>query len=182
MSFEEVNILNNIIAIGIIILGISSLLLSLELFGIKILPKKIKSFMTKNLLWIGFSVSLGAMAFSMIYSTVVGYPPCDLCWYQRIFMYPLVFIFGMMALKKEYESRGLWVLGRNLSFVGITIAIYQNLITWFDVSSICSSGSDCTKLLVNSFGFVTIPLMSFVGFLFLIVLFYWNKNFRSSLG
>jgi disulfide bond formation protein DsbB len=37
---------------------------------------------------------------SLIYSGVIGYAPCDLCWYQRIFSYPSVFMLGMAMVRR----------------------------------------------------------------------------------
>src|SRR5690625_5914843 len=50
------------------------------------------------LIWIQ---ALIATVGSLFYSEVMGYVPCDLCWIQRIFMYPLVIIYGIAALKKD---------------------------------------------------------------------------------
>ncbi|MDA1515628.1 disulfide bond formation protein B, partial [Bacillus cereus group sp. TH40LC] len=37
-------------------------------------------------------ISLIATCGSLYFSEILGFTPCNLCWYQRIFMYPLIFL------------------------------------------------------------------------------------------
>lgn len=56
---------------------------------------------TENLLFFIWAIAVVATAGSLYYSEVLGYTPCELCWIQRIFMYPLVVVFGVAAVKKD---------------------------------------------------------------------------------
>lgn len=52
-------------------------------------------------LFVIWALSLTAVAGSLFFSEVLGFPPCEWCWYQRILMYPLVVIYGTALVKKN---------------------------------------------------------------------------------
>ena len=114
-----------------------------------------------------FAVALVATLGSLYFSEVLKYPPCVLCWYQRICMYPLVLLFGA-ALWTGEKSYPKFVMP--LIVVGLVIALYHNLL-YYDVivASItpCTQGVPCTARQIEYMGFVTIPLMSLMAFLLL---------------
>ena len=101
---------------------------------------------------------------SLFFSEIVKLPPCSLCWYQRIFMYPLVFIIAIGILKKDKHLPD-YVLP--LSIVGMLIAAYQYLLQMGVIPEAvanCLAGVSCTAKDVVWFDFVTIPLLSFAAF------------------
>ena len=55
--------------------------------------------------WPAFVLAAAATAGSLVFSEVIGYEPCELCWYQRITMYPMVVIFGVDLLGGESRTR-----------------------------------------------------------------------------
>lgn len=117
-----------------------------------------------------FTVALVATLGSLFFSEVLKYPPCVLCWYQRICMYPLVAVFGVALWtgEKSYPKFAL-----PLVVIGFLIAGYHNLLYYHLIpESItpCQQGVSCTSRQVEYLGFVTIPLMSLTAF-FLLVLF-----------
>ncbi len=122
--------------------------------------------------WLVFLVALVSMLGSLYYSDVVGYPPCSLCWYQRIAMYPLVVIMGIAAAKRDTGIRK-YVLP--LMVIGAILAIYQYIIGYIPDAEIlgCSLDVSCTERYIWEFGFVDFPLMSFVGFSLMISLMLW---------
>jgi len=61
------------------------------------------NFISKNVFLIAFAVSFGSMALSLFYSEIAGFAPCALCWYQRIFMYPIAFIAPLAWLKQRLD-------------------------------------------------------------------------------
>ena len=113
------------------------------------------------LCWLVASVSaLG----SLFFSEVMGFSPCLLCWYQRIFLFPLVFVFSA-ALFPLDEKVSRYALP--LVLAGWLTAGYHNLLVWGIVpDSIrpCSQGISCTEKYIDLFGFVTIPLLSWLAF------------------
>ena len=46
-----------------------------------------------NAILYSFLIALTGLLGSLFFSEIAKYDPCNLCWYQRIFMYPLVIIF-----------------------------------------------------------------------------------------
>ena len=110
-------------------------------------------------------IAIIAMAGSLYFSQVLHLPPCLLCWYQRICMYPLVFIIGIGLLRKD-KSVPVYILP--LSLIGLAIAIYHVLLYYGIIPESlapCSLGVSCTTKQIEWFGFVTIPLLSLLAFL-----------------
>ena len=122
--------------------------------------------------WLVFLIALVSMLGSLYYSEIVGYPPCSLCWYQRIVMYPLVVIMGIAAWKRDTNIR-IYVLP--LMVIGGVLAIYQYIIGYIPDAEIlgCSLDVSCTERYIWEFGFVDFPFMSLVGFSFMIALMLW---------
>ncbi len=123
-----------------------------------------------NLQRLGFLISMSASLGSLFFSEVLGYPPCVLCWYQRIAMYPLVVVFGV-ALWREDENA--FTYATPLISIGLIISIYHNLLYYELIpNSIapCRQGVSCTTRQVEFLGFITIPLMSLISFAILTVI------------
>lgn len=113
------------------------------------------------LAWLqAFIATLG----SLFFSEVMGYIPCSLCWYQRIFMYPLVFILTTAILLRDRHIRH---YSLPLSVLGLVLAIYHNLL-YFGVISEglipCTAGISCTVKWFEWFGFISIPQLSLAAF------------------
>jgi disulfide bond formation protein DsbB len=111
--------------------------------------------------WIIASVStLG----SLFFSEIMDFPPCALCWYQRVFMYPLVIVFlvGLFPFDRSIIRYAL-----PLAVAGWGFAFYHYLLySGFIPESIqpCSQGVSCSETYLDLFGFVTIPLLSLISF------------------
>ena len=115
-------------------------------------------------------VALLASAGSLFFSEVMKLPPCVLCWYQRIAMYPLVIIIGVGILVQDLKLK---IYALPLSITGLVISIYHNLLYYKiipDSIKPCTSGVSCTSKQIEWLGFITIPFMSFVAFALISVL------------
>jgi len=118
--------------------------------------------------WAG-GVSAIAMSGSLYLSEIAHLIPCSLCWYQRIVMYPLVFVLGVGALRRD---PGVWRFALPLPVVGLVIATYHVVIQWMpslDVGA-CSVGAPCSGRYVAVFGFISIPTMAWAAFLLIAAL------------
>jgi disulfide bond formation protein DsbB len=107
---------------------------------------------------------------SLFFSNVMMLPPCTLCWFQRIFMYPLVAIFLTSLISFD---RSVIKFSLPLVVLGWLIAVYHNLLYYNilpESASPCIQGISCTTVQINWFGFITIPLLSLTAFTLLIVL------------
>lgn len=106
-----------------------------------------------------------ATAGSLFFSEVMALPPCVLCWYQRIAMYPLVVILGIAIVR---EDRTIAVYSLPFALGGLLISVYHNLLYYGVIpESIipCTSGVSCSTKQLEWLGFVTIPMLSLAAFL-----------------
>lgn len=181
MNTETVHYLNLFLGTGAILLQVFSVF---TLFFLFFGPKSniFLDYIKKHFLVIGFFISISASLFSLVYSEVIGFLPCVLCWYQRIFLFPQVFIFGA-ALWERGDKIVKYALP--LLSIGFVISVYQNFIYYFaDKGSLpCdASGISCYQQLVSEFGgYISIPMLSLTTFfalitLLLVVLFYKREN------
>lgn len=104
------------------------------------------------------------MAGSLFFSYVMGFAPCVLCWYQRIFLFPLVVV---LAVGLFPFDRGVVRYALPLTGIGWLIAAYHNLVYFGIVPenlSPCTQGVSCAEEYVKLLGFLSIPLMSLLAF------------------
>ena len=115
-----------------------------------------------------WSLAAGSTLGSIFFSHVMEFAPCVLCWYQRIFLFPLVVILsrGLFPFDKAVIKYAL-----PLAICGWLVAAYHNLlysgIIPQDMQP-CSKGVSCTEKYIDLFGFLTIPMLSLIGFSILI--------------
>ncbi len=115
-----------------------------------------------------FLISFAALAGSLVYSNIVGFPPCDLCWIQRIFMYPQTVIAGVSLWRKE-KLAVYYTLP--LSVLGGLVALFQSLTDWGIGGSLlpCTAeGGACARVYVMEYGYITIPVMALTTFVYLL--------------
>lgn len=129
--------------------------------------------MHKSYLNIIFFFSLFAVIGSLFFSNVLGLPPCEFCWYQRIAMYPIPLISGIALLSKDSRA---WKYILPLSVMGMLLAAYHYSIQMFDFArqfTGCSPTNPCTDKQWIVAGFITIPLLAFFGFLAINLVLFW---------
>ena len=109
-------------------------------------------------------IALVAMVGSLFFSEVMQLPPCVLCWYQRIAMYPLVLIIGIGIVRRDARAN---VYALPLCLIGLGISIYHNLLYYGilpESIAPCVEGISCTSRQIEWLGFITIPLMALTAF------------------
>jgi disulfide bond formation protein DsbB len=114
------------------------------------------------LCWLQVTVSA---TISLFFSSVLEYEPCVLCWYQRICLFPLIFIFAAGLFPAFDKSVIKYALP--LTIAGGLTALYHTLLyAGIIPESIqpCSQGVSCTEKYIELFGFISIPMMSFFAF------------------
>jgi disulfide bond formation protein DsbB len=107
---------------------------------------------------------------SLYYSEHAGFVPCELCWYQRIVMYPLVLVLGVAVLRRD---RAVWITALTFVVVGAPLSLYHWLVERvpaFAESSSCSTTVPCTAPWFEKLGFVTLAWMAMSSFLLIGVL------------
>ncbi len=113
-----------------------------------------------------FIVATIATLGSLYFSEVMLYLPCKLCWFQRIFMYPLA-IYYMTVMFTNRSVNRLFV--GLMAGTGWAIALYHVILERIpNGDAFCSN--DCLIRWVNYFGFVTIPLMSLIAFTLILLI------------
>jgi len=108
-------------------------------------------------------VAVAATLASLWFSKGAHFPPCELCWYQRIAMYPLAVILPIAAWR---DDRSVRLYGIVLTLLGLSVSAWHNLIETFPSldSGTCDPTNPCTLRWVEGLGFWTIPRMAFVAF------------------
>lgn len=117
---------------------------------------------------VAFVLALFAIAGTLIYSEALHFPPCRLCWFQRIFMYPILILLGHGMVRRETV---MVPYVRILALGGSLVALYHYAVQMLPgVAASCGAESvSCAERLVFEFGFVTMPFMSLVIFLLIFV-------------
>lgn len=127
-------------------------------------------------LFIAWIVAAFSMLGSLFFSEIMEFIPCSLCWYQRILMYPLVIILfvGMFP----YDLKAL-KYATPFIFLGILFSFYHNLINFGIIpesASPCVQGVPCSTKYIEWFGFISIPMLSFVAFTLIAILLYKTRK------
>lgn len=113
-------------------------------------------------------VAVGATGSSLYYSEVVGFIPCEFCWYQRIVMYPLAILLLVGVLsRRRLDTRFIVALAA----IGLPLSIYHYQLQLFpEQGKVCNGIISCSDHNVDQFGFVSIPFMAGAGFLSILLL------------
>lgn len=109
-------------------------------------------------------VSLVATLGSLYFSEIRGYEPCELCWYQRILMYPLVIVLTVAYIQKNARIA---VTSAVFACIGGAISLYHYSLQKLDflaASAPACGRVPCTGQYINWFGFVTIPFLALTAF------------------
>lgn len=120
-------------------------------------------------IWLAWVVALVATVGSLIYSEVIHFVPCRLCWFQRIAMYPLAIILLVGAIRREAVVK---YYALPLALIGLAISIYHNVIQFYPSleGGSCDPLNPCSARNVAVFDFLDIPFMAAAGFILISVL------------
>lgn len=133
---------------------------------------------TDYLPYLAWMIALVSMVGSLFFSEVMNLPPCLLCWYQRIAMYPLVLIIAIGIISRDTRIK---IYALPLCLTGLVISIYHNLLYYGvlpESIAPCTQGISCTSRQIELLGFITIPLMALTAFfgIALCLMFYRPKE------
>ena len=115
-------------------------------------------------------IALVATLGSLFFSEVMELPPCVLCWYQRIFMFPLLVTLTVGLLPFDVNSVK---YSLPLAIGGAAVALYHCLLYAGFVSESmqpCSQGVSCADTGSQQIGGIPIPLLSMIAFSLIIAL------------
>ena len=120
--------------------------------------------------FLAWVIASASMLGALFFSEVMKLAPCELCWWQRIFMFPLVLILpaGLFPLDPRVIRYAL-----PLALVGLGFALFHWLLVLGVIpESIrpCVKGVPCSEVTFEWLGFINIPLMSVLAFSVIIAL------------
>lgn len=141
-----------------------------------------KDLIKKNALYGAFAVALIAFIGSMYYSQILHLPPCVLCWYQRICIFPLFILIGVSIYRR---SRDIIIPAFILAGIGWLISLYHNLLYFKilpEAAAPCMAGISCSTKFESWLAFFPIPLQALVGLTVILIALtiYWRASASSA--
>ena len=120
-------------------------------------------------LWAAFAVSAIATGGSLFFSEIAHFVPCELCWFQRICMYPLSIVTLLAALTGDHRVARYLL---PLPLVGAGVSVYhllvENNVVKQAQACLISAPGGCATKWINEFGYMTIPTLALTAFVLLI--------------
>lgn len=170
-----VEIINKILSLGTILLQIVIGIILIALIFFRKRNNPLLIFVKKYTFFLGFLGALGAFSLSLFYSEVVGFPPCELCWIQRIFLYPQLILFSMELYKKD---RTIVDFSLVFAIIGSLVSIYHIYVenggskglACATITPTNTTQISCAVRYIYEFGYVTMPIMALTLSLFIIIL------------
>jgi len=133
-----------------------------------------------SLLLLAWLIATTATLGALFIGEVMLMTPCTLCWYQRIFMFPITIILGIACFTDDRQGA---VYALVLALGGLAMAGYHTLLvaglvpkSWVP----CSAGVSCADQKLEILNGVQIPWLSLAAFMalaFLLVA-YLRKSSR----
>lgn len=114
--------------------------------------------------YLAWTLALLAALGSIFFGEVMKLPPCTLCWYQRICLFPLVLVLAVGIVLRDPR---VVAYALPLVLLGLSISVYHNLIYYGvipEALSPCTEGVSCSTRQIEWLGFITIPMMSLGAF------------------
>lgn len=153
--------ISTLVVLGQILILVLIVLLCIHRFSKGKKKFALLDYVSEKSMIFAFVVALIAMLGSLYYSGIIGYNPCVLCWWQRVFIYPQVFILAIAFFLKDRNSL-YYVLG--LSGIAFFIATYHYLgqigITNLESCELLGYSTGCSERFVMNFRYITIPMMA----------------------
>ena len=151
--------------VGQVLAALLLLLILLWLFGFRLPLRTLLRWTWGYELWRAFLGAAVATGGSLFFSEVAHFVPCELCWYQRICMYPLSITTLLMALADDHRAARYLL---PLPLVGAAVSTYhllvENGVVKQTQACLLSAPGGCATKWINEFGFVTIPTLALTAF------------------
>src|SRR5579864_7125552 len=169
MKHDTIVALSVLGVVGQVLIALMLLVGLLALVGVWAPLNGIRRLLWGYELWAAFVVSSIATGGSLFFSEIMHFLPCELCWYQRICMYPLSIISLLLAWKGEHRAARYLL---PLPVVGAGVSIYhlliENNVIKEPTQCLISAPGGCATKWINEFGYITIPTLALTGFVLLI--------------
>jgi disulfide bond formation protein DsbB len=156
--------------VGQIIAGGLILVFVLALVGVRGPLRAVRDALWGYELWAAFVVAAIATGGSLFFSETAHFVPCELCWFQRICMYPLSITTLVLALRGDHRAARYLL---PLPIVGAGVSVYHLLVENGVVKQakacLISAPGGCATKWINEFGYMTIPTLALTAFVLLII-------------
>jgi disulfide bond formation protein DsbB len=161
VAFAVLGVVGQVLGAILILIGVAALL------GVQGPLQALRSAIWGYELWAAFVVAALATGGSLFLSEIAGFVPCELCWYQRICMYPLSILTLFAAFHADYRIARYLL---PLPVFGAGVSIFHLLVENHVVATPlgCQVGAGCTVKWINEFGYMTIPTLALTAFVLLI--------------
>lgn len=162
---------NLILALGSIALGLLGVFLIIDIYS----KRELEAILRQQNLTIAFAVTFFGSVAALIYSEVYNFPPCSLCWFQRVFLFAQV---PLLAVALYEKNTRVALTGMVFSVSGLIFSLYQHYLQMGGKGACPTSGPgiDCAERFFYEFGFLTFPLMSALVFFFLFSLYFYSHK------
>ena len=159
VALAALGVVGQVLAAGLV------LVTALALVGVRAPLRRLRSAVEGYELWLVFVVAAIATGGSLFFSEIAHFVPCELCWYQRICMYPLSIVTLLAALFDDPRTARYLL---PLPVVGAGVSVYHLLVEnrVFGESLTCriSAPGGCAVKWINEFGYMTIPTLALTAF------------------
>lgn len=158
--------------VSILIIAKVLILSILDIFKINY---PLKSFVRKYQMYYLFFITIIGTLGSIYLSTILALPVCNLCWHQRMFLFPLPVLALIALIKKDFGAR-IYIF--YFAIIGFLFALYHSILQSGLLAKdavFCNPGSlvvDCSIPYFTYFGFVTIPVIALAVFALIIYVAY----------
>lgn len=132
-------------------------------------------------LYFAWAFSLAGAVLSFYFGEILRFEPCVLCWYQRMNLFPLVVVLGVGVYRGDLKIAS---YGMYFAFFGFIVALYQVLepyVPFLQTAGVCGEVGACLDPVFVLFGFLTFPMISGIGFLFIFFLLWFAQPKHSDL-
>jgi disulfide bond formation protein DsbB len=125
----------------------------------------VATFLGPQSLLLAWIVAVVTTAGSLWFSEYFHFVPCELCWYQRVLMYPLVVVLGVGWFRRDAK---VWITALPFVVIGAPVSLYHWLVERVPSlaeSTSCSIDAPCSAPYFEKLGFVTLAWMCLSSFL-----------------
>jgi disulfide bond formation protein DsbB len=159
VALAVLGVVGQVLGAGLLLIG------ALALVGVRGPLQALRSGVEGYELWLAFVVAAIATGGSLFFSEIAHFVPCELCWYQRICMYPLSILTLFAALLNDHRiARYLLpfpVIGAAISSYHLLV---ENGVVEQTQACLISAPGGCATKWINEFGYVTIPTLALTAF------------------
>jgi disulfide bond formation protein DsbB len=159
VALSVLGVIGQVLGAGLLLVG------ALALVGVRGPLAALRGGVEGYELWLAFVVAAIATGGSLFFSEIAHFVPCELCWYQRICMYPLS-ITTLLAGLFDDPRAARYLLPLPVAGAGVSVyhLLVENRVVGESLTCTISAPGGCAVKWINEFGYVTIPTLALTAF------------------